>query len=89
MRRCVRKSYGTAPRRQGGPQRDGGQRTRGHRVQALQGVEVCIYDQWGAKMPLKKEKMVEVGCDHFRVAAKESITQETRCWQATASTSAS
>ena len=56
-----------------------------YRVQALQGGEVCIYNQWGAKITLKKEKIVEVDCDHFRVAAKESITMDTKRWQATAS----
>ncbi len=55
------------------------------RVQALQGGEVCVYNQWGAKITLKKEKIVEVDCDHFRVAAKESIQMETKQWQATAS----
>ncbi|EGY27013.1 phage baseplate assembly V family protein [Desulfovibrio sp. A2] len=55
------------------------------RVQALQGGEVCVYNQWGAKITLKKEKIVEVDCDHFRVAAKESITMETKQWQAMAS----
>lgn len=57
-----------------------------YRVQALQGGEVCVYNQWGASITLKKEKIVEVECDHFRVNAKESITMETKLWQATAST---
>ncbi|NHZ46299.1 phage baseplate assembly protein V [Nitratidesulfovibrio liaohensis] len=54
------------------------------RVQALQGGEVCVYNQLGAKITLKKEKIVEVDCDHFRVA-RESIQMETKQWQATAS----
>ena len=43
-----------------------------YRVQVGSG-EVCIYNQWGAKITLKNEKIIEVECDHFIIKAKEDI----------------
>lgn len=54
------------------------------RVQVGAG-ETCIYNQWGAKITLKNEKIIEVDCDHFIVKAKESIDMQTKTWTAQAS----
>lgn len=54
------------------------------RVQVGAG-ETCIYNQWGAKITLKNEKIIEVDCDHFIVKAKESIDMQTKTWMAQAS----
>ncbi len=73
-----------------------------YRIKALTSGEVCIYNQWGASVTLKKEKIVQVDCDHFLVNATESVTMntktcttnasesiamDTKTWQALASTS--
>lgn len=47
--------------------------------------ETCVYNQWGAKITLKKDRLVEVDCDRFVVRAAEAITMETRQWTALAS----
>lgn len=57
------------------------------RIAVSQG-ETCLYNQWGAKITLKREKIVEVDCDHFVVKAKESIHMETKTKKETASQSA-
>lgn len=54
------------------------------RVQVGSG-ETCVYNQWGAKITLKNEKIIEVECDHFIVKAKESIDMQTKTWTAQAS----
>lgn len=48
-----------------------------YRVQIGSG-EVCVYNQWGAKITLKKEKIIEVDCDHFIVKAKEDVLMQTK-----------
>ena len=55
------------------------------RVQVGSG-ETCISNQWGAKITLKEEKIVEVDCDHFVVKAKESISLQTKEYSAEATT---
>ena len=35
--------------------------------------ETCIYNQWGAKITFKQERLVEVECDDFVVNAKNTI----------------
>lgn len=50
-----------------------------YRVQVESG-EVCIYNQWGAKITLKKEKIIEVDCDHFIVRAKEDVQIQTKSY---------
>lgn len=52
---------------------------------AVEQGETCIYNQWGAKITFKKEKDIEVECDHFIVKAKEGITMQTKSWTAQAS----
>ena len=47
--------------------------------------ETCVYNQWGAKITLKKDRLVEVDCDRFVVRATEGVSMETRQWTATAS----
>lgn len=54
------------------------------RVQVGSG-ETCVYNQWGAKITLKQDKIIEVECDHFIVKAKESIDMQTKTWTAQAS----
>lgn len=53
------------------------------RVQVGSG-ETCVYNQWGAKITLKQDKIIEVDCDHFIVKAKESIDMQTKTWTAQA-----
>lgn len=50
-----------------------------YRVQ-VGGGEVCVYNQWGAKITLKKEKIIEVECDHFVVKAKEDVLMQTKSY---------
>lgn len=50
-----------------------------YRVQ-VGGGEVCVYNQWGAKITLKKEKIIEVDCDHFIVKAKEDVLMQTKSY---------
>lgn len=50
-----------------------------YRVQ-VGGGEVCVYNQWGAKITLKKEKIIEVDCDHFIVKAKEDMLMQTKSY---------
>ncbi len=50
-----------------------------YRVQ-VGGGEVCVYNQWGAKITLKKEKIIEVDCDHFIVQAKEDVLMQTKSY---------
>lgn len=57
-----------------------------YRVQ-VGGGEVCVYNQWGAKITLKKEKIIEVDCDHFIVKAKEDVLMQTKSYTVQADTS--
>lgn len=54
-----------------------------YRMDVAQG-EACIYNQWGARIHLKKDRIIEADCDHFRINAAQSITMQTKSWQATA-----
>ena len=56
-----------------------------YRVQ-VSGGEVCVYNQWGAKIILKKEKIIEVDCDHFIVKAKEDVLMQTKSYTVQADT---
>lgn len=42
--------------------------------------ETCVYNQWGAKITLKKDRLVEVDCDRFVVRASESVDMQTAQW---------
>jgi phage baseplate assembly protein V len=53
---------------------------------AVQQGEVCVYNQWGAKMTFKKEKRIEIECDYFIVNAKEQIQMTTKESQHSAET---
>lgn len=57
-----------------------------YRVQ-VGGGEVCVYNQWGAKITLKKEKIIEVDCDHFIVKAKEDVLMQTKSYTVQTDTS--
>ena len=57
------------------------------RVHVNQG-ETCVYNQWGAKITLKKDKLVEVDCDRFVVRAARSVDMETERWTARAAAGA-
>lgn len=57
------------------------------RVRVNQG-ETCVYNQWGAKITLKKDRLVEVDCDRFVVRAAQSVDMETERWTARASAGA-
>lgn len=46
----------------------------------VQNGETCVYNQWGAKITLKKEKIIEVDCDHFIVKAKEDVLMQTKSY---------
>lgn len=46
------------------------------RVQVEQG-ETAIYNQWGAKVVLKKDKIIEIDCEQLKISAKKSITMQT------------
>ena len=50
-----------------------------YRVQVSAG-EVCVYNQWGAKITLKKEKIIEADCDHFVLKAKEDVSIQTKSY---------
>ena len=39
-----------------------------------------LHNQWGAKITLKKEKIIEVDCDHFIVKAKEDVLMQTKSY---------
>ncbi|MGE4539205.1 MAG: phage baseplate assembly protein V [Desulfovibrio sp.] len=44
-----------------------------YRVQALKSGEVCVYNQAGAKITLKQDKVVAIECDKLEVRAKDEI----------------
>lgn len=47
--------------------------------------ETAIYNQWGAKVVLKKEKIVEIDCEQLQIKATKGITMQTEAFSLTAS----
>ncbi|MGD9610766.1 MAG: phage baseplate assembly protein V [Desulfovibrionaceae bacterium] len=45
-----------------------------YRVAALQSGEVAVYNQSGAKIVLKDQKVIEIDCRELRITAEESVT---------------
>lgn len=43
----------------------------------VQGGEACLYNQWGAFIRLKKEKIIEIECDELNIKAKDRVSIET------------
>lgn len=52
----------------------------------VQGGEACLYNQWGAFIRLKKEKIIEIECDELKIKAKDSVSIETKEYAVNAST---
>lgn len=44
----------------------------------VNGGEACLYNQWGAKIHLKEEKIIEIDCDELKIKAKDKTTIETK-----------
>lgn len=57
------------------------------RVTVGQG-ETCIYNQWGAKLAFKKERLIHMECDDFIADVKNSYTVNATAIQHTASSQA-
>lgn len=47
--------------------------------------ETAIYNQWGAKVVLKKEKIVEIDCEQLQIKATKGITMQTESFSLVAS----
>ena len=45
---------------------------------AVQQGEACVYNQWGAYIKLRKERIIEIDCDELLIRAKDSIAMETQ-----------
>jgi len=57
-----------------------------YRVTALRSGEVAVYNQSGAKIVLKDQRIIEIDCKDLRIAAEESVTIDTRTLVASAAT---
>ena len=40
--------------------------------------ESCFYNQWGAKVHLKKERIIDIDCDKLNITAKDKATINTK-----------
>ncbi len=56
-----------------------------YRVTALKSGEVCVYNQSGAKITLKEDKLVAVECKRLEIAVEEDITMAAKRITAVAS----
>ena len=56
-----------------------------YRVDGLKGGEVAVYNQSGARIVLKEQRVIEIECDELKITAKKSIRMEAREIEATAS----
>ena len=45
---------------------------------AVEQGETCLYNQWGAYVKLKKERICEIDCDHLIINAKDDIKITTK-----------
>ena len=45
---------------------------------AVEQGETCLYNQWGAYVKLKKERICEIDCDHLIINAKDDIKISTQ-----------
>jgi phage baseplate assembly protein V len=51
-----------------------------YRVAALKSGEVAVYNQSGAKIVLKDQKVIEIDCDDLRIKAEKSMSVETKAF---------
>ena len=56
-----------------------------YRIVVDQG-ETCVYNQWGAYIKLRKNKIVEMDCDELLIKAKDKISMETQEYTVQAAT---